>query len=281
MKKKTVYPNDELFHLWANQQIEYARNSQGNITIEKECLFSYSACIASIYNNIVLLSYDTWSNTTSNHQHKALVASNHKEHIYCYRPGEAVTEYHSSNLDSYVFRMESVIENLHRKRLPERYISSLKYFYEQLEKYCDLFNLSIPEKATELLSIDGKDKYKEYLEKVEELRLKEEEKKEKEIKEWIEVNIPLWKTGKYYSVIYRKDRDYLRLHNDRIQTSQGVYIPIELGKRLYNKIINKELKVDDEVLNFRVLEVTNEYFKVGCHTLYYDECEEIAKQLNL
>jgi hypothetical protein len=281
---RKVVSNSEVYHLWANQRQEEARNSGNTMSFESKLAYSYSACIGAIHptdNSIVFLSYDSWSNTTSRHQNMLCQASNHKTAIYCLRPKLAYQGYHEDNLVDYIRRIGNYLENLDRKRNIEKYINHANFEYSRLKTYCDLFNLEIPKEADELLEVNNKDKYKDYLANLKEKRELAKLKEIEEYYEWLEENLPKWRNGELQRLYKRYDRDYLRIHNNRIQTTQGIDIPIELGKRLYSKIINKELKVDDDILNYRILEVNDEYFRVGCHVLYYDECKLIAKQLNL
>ena len=61
------------------------------------------------------------------------------------------------------------------------------------------------------------------------------------------------------------DYDFLRLNNERIDTTQGVQIPVGIAKTLYNKIVDNTIKVGEKILNYEVSSVGNE-IKIGCHT---------------
>lgn len=68
---KTVYPTDEVFHLWANGHSADCRISNGrngNVRAEGNRLYSYSECIAIITPAATLISSYNWSVTTSRHQ---------------------------------------------------------------------------------------------------------------------------------------------------------------------------------------------------------------------
>lgn len=75
---RQVYPTNEVFHLWAHQTQESARNSP-NVHFTGPELYSYSTTIAAIIDNIVYISENNMSVTTAKHISKARQASHHME----------------------------------------------------------------------------------------------------------------------------------------------------------------------------------------------------------
>lgn len=85
----------------------------------------------------------------------------------------------------------------------------------------------------------------------------------------------------------RIDTDVLRFntHSQRVQTSQGVEIPIKIAKDFFTYIV-KTIKsggcveCDQTILNYQVSEVNKNFIKVGCHTITLAEIETLARSLN-
>lgn len=66
---KTVFPKDEIFHLWANRTHNHrTRNSNDSVSAEGNLLFSYRECIAILSDTGAIVSSYKWSVTTSAHQ---------------------------------------------------------------------------------------------------------------------------------------------------------------------------------------------------------------------
>ena len=78
------------------------------------------------------------------------------------------------------------------------------------------------------------------------------------LKKWLN-----FETSRIYS---RSNLDFLRvnINENRVETTQAVQIPIEIAKRLYNKIKTNTLQVGENLLNYRVDQV-GDIIKIGCH----------------
>jgi hypothetical protein len=89
-RQKTVFTNSELPHQWVhNSHIEYGRNSNHSMSFEGNLFFSYRTAIAQIIRRdekhggtYVLMSNDTFSPTTSKHQHDVRSAVRHFPILY-------------------------------------------------------------------------------------------------------------------------------------------------------------------------------------------------------
>lgn len=282
---KKVVSQSEVCHLWANKLQEEARTSNNTLFFEGDTIYSYGNHfpIATHYNNLVLFTYDKYGNTTEKHKSKVSRACNNKTQVLCYDPKRASQGLHQENLQSFINRIKAFIDKLANCRKPELYINPANYWYDNLNKYCELFELEIPEEAKDLIAVTNTEEYKTYLANLDELNKKREEDRVKRLETRLLEELPLWRTFEKRNLNVRIDRDYLRFNKDkqRVETSQNVEIPLELAKRLWQKIVNNELVIDDYILSYKVLLVTEEYFQVGCHKIYYDECELIAKELKL
>jgi hypothetical protein len=84
---KTVHNSSQVFHLWAHQTQEHARNSSGSVYFNRAVIFSYrdSWPLAMIHERkgekLVLTNCASYSVTTSQHQNKANRAVSHLTRI--------------------------------------------------------------------------------------------------------------------------------------------------------------------------------------------------------
>jgi hypothetical protein len=102
--------------------------------------------------------------------------------------------------------------------------------------------------------------------------MKENKKKFKEsFKKWLSCEIPYLHT--------RLAFDFLRLNDGRVETTQGVKIPLELAKRLHTSIEQNTIKEGDRVLNYTINEVGAQ-IRIGCHTFTKSYLLKFGAQLN-
>lgn len=80
MRKRYVYPTDQIFHLWANQTQDEARNPSRNVSFVGRTLSSYAQPIAYLGDGYALVSNHDWSVTTRRAQHRAWGAVNRHTH---------------------------------------------------------------------------------------------------------------------------------------------------------------------------------------------------------
>jgi hypothetical protein len=80
--------------------------------------------------------------------------------------------------------------------------------------------------------------------------------------------------------------DYLRVNKEtqRVETSQGVEIPLAVAKRAFDWILNVIAvsggcagECGYKILDFEVKEVTRKYVVIGCHKIAAKEVNRIAE----
>jgi|SRR6185437_7625471 len=287
---KTVFSPQDVAHKFAHQLQSEARNSGNTLFFENDRIYSYGKhfCIARFKTNEIgekalLFTTRGYSNTTAKHISIVRSATNHLNVIFCNDPNDSAT----LNIEAFENNIKNALTGILNARKPEKYIDAAEYVFNQLEKYCAFFGLSIPADAIELIESAKTGQYKEYLAK-EAIRI-ENEKKEAQLRavQQFKKQLTKWRKGEGRLLYNRPlDRDYLRYNGKRIQTSQGIEIPLEIGKRVYNRIL-KTVKTggcfgecDFKVLDFDVKEVTAKLITVGCHKIEMTEINKIAKQLN-
>jgi hypothetical protein len=278
---KNIFTNSELAHTYANQSQQRGRTSSGSFYFEGKTIYSYGQHfpIANIVTNdkgeeVMLFTYRNYSNTTSKQISIVRSATRQYKKIYCHTPKGN----HSTNFDNWVKLAEQQAEKLKKAKKPELYLNELNRLNSEVSEYTQFFSLEIPIKLKEVLSIKDKKEYLEYESKAAEFAKIEKAKKEKEQKKKFVLELQNWLCFETSRIYTPYKYDFLRINENRIETTQAVQIPLELGKRLYQSIKNQSLKVGDKVLNYSVNEIGNE-IKIGCHTFKQSYLLKFGSQL--
>jgi len=265
---KTVFTDiSKVAHLWANKVQDTARNS-GNFYFNGNEIYSYGShfCIAKhVINNAgesaVLFTERTYSNTTAKHISVVKQACRHLKVIYCYNPHN----YHSDNFSQWQKEIESIASNLTRAKKPEIYLNKIDSVKHRINEYAAYFSLTIPDGLIAAMEITDKGKYSAYVDIKEKLRIESEKKAQKELQKRHNDELKKWLNLETNRLYVHGGLDYLRINKGRIETTQAVEIPLELGKRLYTCIKDNTLEVGQKVLDYSVQSIGQE-IKIGCHT---------------
>jgi hypothetical protein len=266
--KKVFTDISQVAHLWANQLQDEARNS-GNFYFNGKTIYSYGGHFP-IAKHIeldgeraVLFTTRGYSNTTAKHISVVRQAASHLNVIKCHNPNTT----HEENFNRWKIDAELVAAKLPKAKKPEKYLNELEYINSQANKYAQFFGLELPAILTTILSIKDKNEWTAYHDQKTAILEAERLKLEAELKKQHKKALIDWKAGKTHRLYTRIETDYLRVNEEaaRIETTQAVQIPMELGKRLFYSIKENTLKVGDKVLNFEVNEVGAK-IKIGCHT---------------
>jgi hypothetical protein len=279
---RNVLPTSELCHKWANMEQESGRTSTGSLFFNRNTIYSYGDhfAIAKHVTNeqgqrAILFTERDYSNTTAKHKRSVWMSCKNDNIIFCANPIGS----HETNFKNWEQRAEhEAARKLQTARKPEKYLQILSNIQDVAIKYADFFSIEIPETLKAVLSIKDKNEFLQYENKAIELAKIEKAKKAKEQKRKFKEDIKKWfncETSRLYTT-YKYD--FLRINENRIETTQAVQIPLELGKRLYQSIKNQSLKVGDKVLNYSVNEIGNE-IKIGCHTFKQSYLLKFGSQL--
>jgi hypothetical protein len=273
---KKVNTPENVAHLFANQLQSEARTQTNNFYFHGNMIFSYGShfCIARFVDNETLLFTErSYSNTTAKHINQVWNAISHKKKIFCYNP----TGTHADNFNHWFNEAEANINKLKNARKPELYITQLQYIKNKVSIYAEYFGIITPLSLENVLKVTEKAEVLEYLESKAEAIAKETKQKETELKKEHAKNLKKWKAFEIGSLYQRNGFDYLRKDSEFFQTSQGVKIPVAVGLRFYNNIVNKTIKVGDKFLDYTINEVNDKLIKIGCHTITLKEINTIVQ----
>lgn len=279
---RNVLPVSELCHKWANQEQESGRNANGSMFFNGSTIYSYGhhfAIAKHIVNEqgqrAVLFTQRDYSNTTAKHKRNVWMSCKNDNIIFCFNP----TGYHYENFKYW----EQIAEHegaskLAKARKPEKYLNILSNIETKANIYASYFDIEIPETLKAILSIKDKTEFLAFADKKAEYLKAEQKKKEAEQKRKFKEDIKKWFNCETSRLYTNYKYDFLRINDNRIETTQAVQIPLELGKRLYQSIKKGSLNVGDKVLNYSVNEIGKE-IKIGCHTFKQSYLLKFGSQL--
>ncbi len=283
---KTVFKKDEVAHIWANQLQQSGRNSDGNFYFEGDTIYSYGGHfpIAKHVENkngqkAVLFTFRGYSNTTAKQIGITRRAVSNKDVIICHTPSLL----HSLNMSEYLKAIKNELHGLNKAKKLEKYINPAKEMYNNAIKYAEFFGIDIPKEMHDIINSATNGEYKIYLQN-EATRISEERiKEEKRLLRVHNKNLSEWRQGKGERLYSRNpQRDYLRFNGKRVETSQGVEIPLQIAKNTFKWILTTIKKggcigeCGYKVLDYSVNEVTPELVKIGCHTIDLKEINKFA-----
>lgn len=272
--KKVNTPQDTA-HLFALQQQQEAYTPTRSLYFYGKSIYSYGShfCIAKFIDNKTLLFTErTYSNTTAKHISVVSYATSHINKIYCFNPNAN----HEENFTYWLRQAEQLADKLKRANKPEIYINQLQQIENKATIYANYFNIDIPETLQSVLKVTTKAEILAYMENKAELIASEKIAKEKAAKKEHQTNLKKWRKFETSRLYQRDGFDYLRKNNEQFETSQGVKIPIEIGKRFYNNLAN--VKVNDKFLDFTVNEITKTFICIGCHKITFKEINNIINK---
>lgn len=302
--KKVLNPSD-VAHYFANKVQSEGRTSSSNFYFNTDykgniSIFSYGShfCIARHVENLqgqkaVTFTNRRYSNTTATQIATVRQACNHIDKIYCYDPSSSTAE----NLEQWLKNVNSIIGAINSAKQQR---SKLKAF-EQLESvksevniYCEFWGLNLETENKELfIALQSNDftdllKFKEQQDEIQkEKRALMAIKALKEHKE----NLKKWRKfdGRYNRLYTRIEQvDYLRFNTstNRVETSQGIEIPLRTAKDFYSKVLETvktgkcTICGSDFMDKYEVKEISKDHVIVGCHNITIKEIQKLAKALN-
>lgn len=297
---KTTFNNSELCHVWASQSQSTGKGNSLSFEGTKLLSFNWYTIGMFINNDTVLIRKGTYSSSTSKHQSymNRAIGSHIKQITVEYLPDynyTGLTSFiHGKNINSFVKGINNFLPSFNAARTNKEYIyRNYLNNCESLIKYCNLFELTIPE----LPVIDVN-----YIEsEISKVETKRKEKEEKELQfynflkenstqalqelktKWL--NDETNDTAIYHSaknkqrIYFPIEETLLRLKGDSVQTSHGANVPLRESKILYDMIqAGKDIK-GFRIGNYTVIGI-NGVLTIGCHKIERTEIERFARLMN-
>jgi hypothetical protein len=284
---RTVYNNNELSHVWANQKQATAKGS--SMFFNNGGIYSYGHhfMIAKHLNeSTILFTLRTYSNSTAKHIIKVRQAANHKTKIYCFNPDGT----HQDNINFWLQQIKKEGENLIKAKKPEIYLNAIAHHKNTMQIYLDYFKLKLSKIELQSISFSDKASFIESTEKAKQAFLLENKqnliKGKKALQKWVN-NFHKNEPQNLSSIetkcleIYRKTNGfntYLRINGENVESSQYMKMPISVFKR-YFAILN-DIKVGADIMGYKVIENNKTTLILGCHSILKSELAYINSLIN-
>jgi len=289
---QTVFNNSDLCHVFAQQSQEYGKNAGETLFFEDKVIYSYGYHypMAKIIDGFALVNSSRYSNTTAK-QTSFLKRALYQTIIEVPNPKAKSKEDHIKNMDNFFDNVIQYQKKASRARTEDNrdfYEMQAREEVEQLTQYVELFKIK-PLKKYRLL-IESND-LSETTEAEIIRRIKAEKRAKAKLIKAQKDALKDWKKGKRVHIMMNHSGgELLRIKGESIETSKGIKLTFEEGKRLF-KIVNKVRgQKEDFKPENRALKVNGYYsidyintkgdLKAGCHFIKWEEIKETAKKLN-
>jgi hypothetical protein len=310
---KTVFDNRQCAHVWAQQNQDEGRSSNGNLFFHGKTIYSYGyhfPLASFITRDTVFVNSDSYSVSTSKHQGYVTGAINHKQRLYVStrvmkafadegRFGKATQKALS---DTAIIDAQTHIEKAAKRKARKFAANDLlaaQAVIRGAEHIFTYFDAIAPKEFRDFQKTITGDNVQSVI-AAEKSRLDKEEKarlkREKQAQEKLKQSCMLWAEFKEHDMpVYQSKEIFLRVNGDEIETTKGAKIPLAHGVKAFKKILAvKEKGIAWEKNGERVrvghFEIDSIYphyeggqlaIIAGCHTIYWPEIERIGKQLSL
>ena len=302
---KTIFTNDMVAHVWAQQKQSDGRTASGNFYFVNETLYSYGShfIVAKFVEHdgkkAILVNTDTYSNSTNKHQAAARSAIHGTSLtvIYCsflnsiYGGGGI----HESNKQGWLKQIkQSTILAAKARLRSDSHMRDVANYVKQARTYSSFFKLGwriVEPKLSPKFIADTKAKQKR-----DSLRLKKRNHdravaliKDKAIAsvKWLRGEI-----NSFPSSLRDRTNILLRIKGETVETSEGASVPVKDARKLFplvklchdnKKLINTYGDGDNVQVghfNLRRIEPTGD-IQIGCHFIKWAQIERISMSLGL
>lgn len=271
--------NANVAHNWAHQT---QKSNGGNFFYKGQFLYSYGYhfCVGAITEDgqTAILTSRSYSNATAKHKNHAFRAVSHMNRIFCSYPESAIRGQHKENLAVWQKEATSLMAK-GDKHSAHKLSREIGYTVNEASSYCNYFGIPSPKWIEEANNkIEQLRLSPKWAREVELAATKEERRAAAAAKTQIK---NLSKFRNYEIGSFSSSTQYLRMNGENVCTSLGVCITSREFMAHYNRLIHKENLVGTKVDgSYAILSVTDQFVKIGCHTISRDEINMIANQIN-
>tara|TARA_R110000796_G_scaffold73774_2_gene165751 strand:- start:1990 stop:2808 length:819 start_codon:yes stop_codon:yes gene_type:complete len=267
---KTVFTNSEIVHAFNQQDQTEGRTPSGGMYFYNKKLYSYGShylLCEFIDENTVIINNDGYSVSTSKHIGLITGATRNRRQFFTTNIGA----------ENVLNQIESLLKLIPRARKrADEYKATISTLYTDYMEYMQYVKPKLTKeekknhrKLAKIMLAFNND-FQGLQETVsKQLKLSAAKAKREVIKA-----LKDWKSGKTQWFRNNTGKDYLRLTEKHVETSQSVKVPILEAKRLLKLIeLNKirGAKVDDKY----TVNSFNQFLNVGCHSISIKEINYI------
>lgn len=290
--KKVFSDSAQVFHLWANQSQEYARQG-GRLTrayFEGRSCYSYGShyelgrIIEYKGKKVGIVNNTGYSHTTGEHIRQA----------YCALDGlmprilsstfsvrEALIENQEKFIDELMSQFSRNV--FYRETARE----SLEYTLEQIKEFNEVCE-TLGHKELQIIPcseyFEILDEHVKVRREKQSVKRREQEKKRQEeievrkIKE--QENIEKWKAGDSHVNISFLRPMLIRIKNNTVQTSSGAEVPLKDAVAFIQRLKEGKVKKGEEIGSFTFDSIDKGILKIGCHTFDIEHVTEVLNKFS-
>ena len=267
---KTVFTNSEIVHTFNEQNQYEGKTSNNSMYFYNNKLYSYGShylLCEFIDNYTVIINDKGYSNTTSKHIGLITGATRNRKQFFTTK---IETETVFNNVTEWLSKI------IKARKTRQYYINQINNTFNMYFDYLEYTKQKTAKKKNkqhrQILKL-----YDNFINNLDNLeqQIKEQQKKEaiKNKKEIVK-KVKDWKNLKINWFNNKTSNDFLRLKDNKIETSQGVKIPILEAKRLL-KLIDSKSILGARVDNRYTVTAFNSLLKIGCHNIPLKEINYI------
>lgn len=301
---------DKIAHAWAHGHDRPKGYDKHTVKYESgsDTIYSFGSHfpMARHYKGKVLLTLQTYSNTTASHMTAVRQAVSHMDVVYCYKIPSVYdskdSQIHQDNIDYWIGKIKQAVLSLANARKKSIYLTIIETERSQARKYIDLFKLKLKKKYNTLLFEADLEEFKQAAEKE---KVNAQNKISADRRKALALHdkwLPVWRkynTHNFFGSgeeallkwLHRSMSDgnavWLRTNGTTVETTKGIELPVAVAHRYYKIYLSrvdsggcsKEDQCGEKFLDFDVIEMTEDHLLVGCHDIPRSEIDYIAKQL--
>lgn len=297
--KHSFSSHSELAHAWVYQTSDEAHSSDRRMFFDGDTIYSYGrhyAIARIIGEKTVLLNKTNYSPSTCKHVglvHWAIPGN--WTVIRCSYPDAGAR----LNFDAWKDEIDSYEDSLNRATFPQKWLNKIQGAYSEAKRYAAAVGAKIPKEMTarvKKLEKRGekegwKQKWDAHLVKAQESLRKRRETAERK---WRERQLAYEKahiksareeTRRFFegktNYVYTRLQMVRINSKGRFQTSRGVEIPYEIGKRFWEKLMANEITTESALMQYRVwnIDTAANEISIGCHTFRIPYLKSLGKRL--
>lgn len=294
--KKVFSSHEAVAHVFSLQNQEEGQASR--IFFEKNIIYSYGrhykiAVIVDNEKKIALFNSSGYSSSTGKHKSIVRYALNYYTffNVPCLditKNKEWCKASHRENITYYITQIKDLIVLYKRaNKLKAMRYEQLTDMQAEYKKYVDYFRIKslLNTEAKRFYNINLNDMEEQADKLLEEAkhrarienkrRLKRQKEREQENKHQIES----WINGESNNCPYGMDKVYLRVKDNKIETSKHATADIKEARILYKRIKQGKDVNGFKIAGYTVILWDNDILKIGCHSISNEEIKRLAKAL--
>lgn len=296
---KRVFSNgDQVLHLWANQSQTDARCK--NVFFNGKSCYSYGyhyelgRMITFRGVQIAMINDSGYSNTTSKHISSAWHAVSHLPRLKSNNLGPEYVR--QALVDKQDVLISDIFDQFNRiKFWQDCKFEKSDWLFEEIEEFnklCTLLKfdeLKLEFDMSEMLGLlNDHVKYRQYkqsLNETPEALAKKEQARLRKLdlsREKLEAKIELWLRSieGNYNELRELEPQLIRVRGDKVETTRGAEISLEVAKKILRRVLNKQIKTGEAVGPFTFGSITDDIVRIGCHRLSLKQAKEVLMATN-